>query len=43
MTGGAFPCFLGMTEVEELEMIDGFFSMVFAEDDATLRTWKAAR
>ena len=24
---------------EELKMIDGFFTTIFAEDAATLRTW----
>jgi alkyl hydroperoxide reductase subunit AhpC len=38
---GEFPVVPGMSEVEELKMIDGFFTMVFAEDEATLRTWKA--
>jgi alkyl hydroperoxide reductase subunit AhpC len=36
---GHFPAFPGMPEAEELKMIDGFFSSVFAEDTATLRTW----
>jgi hypothetical protein len=40
---GEFPVLGGMTEAEELQMIDGFFTMVFAEDEATLRTWKATR
>jgi alkyl hydroperoxide reductase subunit AhpC len=39
---GEFPVVPGMTEAEELQMIDGFFTMVFAEDQATLRTWKGA-
>jgi len=36
---GEFPSFPGMPEADELQMIDGFFSAVFAEDTATLRTW----
>ena len=36
---GDFPAMPGMTEADELKMIDGFFSMVFSEDTATLRTW----
>jgi hypothetical protein len=36
---GEFPELSGMTEAAELEMIDGFFSMIFAEDTETLRTW----
>jgi hypothetical protein len=28
-----------MLEAEELKMIDGFFTSVFAEDAATLRGW----
>jgi hypothetical protein len=34
-----FPAFPEMTEADELEMIDGFFTTVFAEGTATLRTW----
>ena len=34
---GDFPAFPGMTEGDELKMIDGFFSTVFAEDAAILR------
>jgi len=30
-----------MTETDELAMIDGFFTMVFDEDTATVRTWAA--
>ena len=37
---GDFPAFPGMSESDELKMIDGFFSQVFAEDTATLRKWK---
>ena len=29
----------GMPEAEELKMIDGFFTAVFAEDTVTLRNW----
>ncbi len=36
---GDFPALPGMTEADELKMIDGFFTMVFDEDTATLRTW----
>lgn len=36
---GDFPAFPGMSEADELKMIDGFFAMVFAEDMATLRSW----
>ena len=36
---GEFPAFPGMPEADELAMIDGFFTAVFAEDGATLRTW----
>jgi hypothetical protein len=36
---GEFPSFQAMPEAEELQMIDGFFTAVFAEDTATLRTW----
>ncbi len=36
---GDFPTLPGMTEAEEIKMIDGFFSMIFSEDAATLRTW----
>jgi hypothetical protein len=39
---GDFPELTGMSEADELEMIDGFFSTVFAEDTATLRTWSPA-
>lgn len=34
---GDFPAFPGMPEAEELSMIDGFFTMVYAEDTATLK------
>ena len=36
---GDFPEFPGMSEGDELKMINEFFSTVFAEDEATLRTW----
>lgn len=36
---GDFPEMAGMSEAEQREMIDGFFTTVFAEDTATLRTW----
>ena len=36
---GEFPAVPGMSEAEELAMIDGFFTMVFGEDAETLRTW----
>ena len=32
----------GMSEADQLQMIDGFFTMVFAEDTETLRQWSAA-
>ena len=38
---GDFPALPGMSESDELRMIDGFFTMVFSEDMATLRTWSA--
>jgi hypothetical protein len=36
---GDFPAFPGMSESDELKMIDGFFKQVFAEDTETLRKW----
>jgi hypothetical protein len=36
---GDFPAVLGMSEVDELAMIDDFFTMMFGEDAETLRTW----
>lgn len=36
---GEFPEMAGMSEADELAMIDGFFTMVFDEDTETLRTW----
>jgi alkyl hydroperoxide reductase subunit AhpC len=34
---GNFPAFPGMHEEDELKMIDGFFTMVFDEDTATMQ------
>jgi hypothetical protein len=28
-----------MSEADELKMLDGFFTMAFSEDTASLRTW----
>jgi hypothetical protein len=39
---GDFPEMPGMSEADELRMIDDFFTMAFAEDTATLRTWSPA-
>jgi hypothetical protein len=39
---GEFPPMPGMSEADELQMIDGFFTMVFAEDTETLREWSPA-
>jgi hypothetical protein len=36
---GDFPALPGMSEADELAMIDGFFTTVFDEDTVTLRTW----
>jgi hypothetical protein len=36
---GDFPLLPGIPEPDELAMIDGFFTAVFAEDAVTLRTW----
>lgn len=36
---GEFPALPGLGEADELKMIDGMFSMLFAEDTATLQTW----
>jgi hypothetical protein len=36
---GEFPEMPGMSEADELAMIDGFFTMAFGEDAETLRTW----
>jgi heme-degrading monooxygenase HmoA len=38
---GDFPALPGMSEAEELAMIDGFFTMVYGEDAETLRTWSS--
>ena len=38
---GDFPALPGMSEADELTMIDGFFTTVFEEDTATLRSWTA--
>jgi heme-degrading monooxygenase HmoA len=40
---GDFPTLPGMTEADELAMIDGFFTTIFDEDTATLRTWSPER
>jgi heme-degrading monooxygenase HmoA len=39
---GDFPALPGLSEAEELAMIDGFFTRTFDEDTATLRTWSPA-
>jgi len=39
---GDFPSLPGMSEPDELAMIDSFFTAVFDEDTVTLRTWTAA-
>ena len=36
---GDFPPLAGLSEADELKMIDGMFSMLFAEDTATLKAW----
>jgi hypothetical protein len=36
---GDFPSIPGVSAADELKMIDGFFTAVFTEDTATLRTW----
>jgi heme-degrading monooxygenase HmoA len=36
---GDFPLLPAVPEADELAMIDGFFTTVFAEDTETLRTW----
>jgi hypothetical protein len=36
---GDFPALPGMSEADELAMIDGFFTTLVDEDTATLRTW----
>jgi hypothetical protein len=35
---GAFPVIPGMSEADELNMIDHFFTVIFNEDAATLKT-----
>jgi alkyl hydroperoxide reductase subunit AhpC len=35
---GEFPAMTGMSEADELKMIEGFFSVTFAEDEATIRS-----
>ena len=37
---GDFPVLPGMSEADELAMIDGFFTMTFGEDTVTLATWE---
>src|SRR3990172_6809296 len=37
---GDFPAFPGMSETDELKMIDGFFTTVFTEDNASLQAIK---
>jgi len=39
---GDFPSLPGMPEADELAMIDEFFTTIFDEDTATLRTWPPA-
>jgi hypothetical protein len=34
---GEFPAFPGMSEADELKMIDAFFTAIFAEDKVTLQ------
>jgi hypothetical protein len=36
---GDFPQLPGMSQDDELKMIDGFFTMIFNEDTETIRTW----
>jgi hypothetical protein len=36
---GEFPAMSDMSEAEQLGMLDGFFSLIFAEDTETLKTW----
>jgi hypothetical protein len=40
---GDFPSLPGMSEADELAMIDGFFTTIFDEDTATLKTWSPAQ
>jgi thioredoxin-dependent peroxiredoxin len=37
---GEFPAIAGVAPADELKMIDGFFTAVFTEDAASLRTWR---
>jgi len=39
---GHFPSLPGMSEADELAMIDEFFTTIFDEDTVTLRTWSPA-
>lgn len=39
---GEFPEMPGMSEADELMMIDGFFNMTYAEDAETIKTWSPA-
>jgi hypothetical protein len=36
---GDFPALPGLTEEDELAMIDGFLSHAFGEDSVTIQTW----
>ena len=36
---GEFPALPGMSEADELAMLDGFFTTVLGEDAETIRTW----
>jgi heme-degrading monooxygenase HmoA len=40
---GDFPVLPGLSEADELAMIDGFFTMVLGEDAETIRTWSSNR
>ena len=37
---GDFPAFPGMSDADELKMIDGFFTTVFTEDNANLQEFR---
>jgi hypothetical protein len=37
---GDFPALPGMSEADELAMLDQFFTTSYAEDAETLRTWQ---
>lgn len=37
---GDFPAMPGMAEADELKMIDNFFTVIFKEDTASLKTWR---